>query len=34
MRPIYIQPRRSRVLDILLAVAIGAALGWLLASYL
>ena len=32
MRPLYLQPRRSRIRDILLAVAIGVALGWLLAS--
>lgn len=32
MRPLYLRTRRSRVLDILLAVAIGVALGWLLAS--
>jgi len=32
MRPLYLQPRRSRLRDILLAVAIGVALGWLLAS--
>jgi hypothetical protein len=32
MRPLFIQPRRSRLRDILLAVAIGIALGWVLAS--
>lgn len=32
MRPLYLQPRRSRIRDILLAVAIGVLLGWLLAS--
>ena len=32
MRPLYLQPRRSRIRDILLAVAIGVVLGWLLAS--
>lgn len=31
MRPLFIQPRRSRIRDILLAVTLGVALGWLLA---
>lgn len=33
MRPLYLQPRRSRIRDILLAIAIGVALGWFLASF-